>query len=619
MKYILFAILSLICFPLYAETPSGEDSIPDWAYYSYGLALKSEAAASNDQEKMRKAIDFFLSAERSGVESARVHAQIADCYYYLGDNQKCIDYARKSINENPQNPAPYNKLYLVYTRLNKNEKAAAILEEYCEINPSALDVRFTLGEHYLKKMNDTEKSAEAFKVILASEEGFPSRQYYIEYACYYLGYISFQNGNLSDALKYYEIAYDINDKNLKTVSMLAMLYIEFLDLEKAEKFSSLYLAFYPENAVMNSVKGQALYIRGESSALPYLRRANKDSSIYGLTAHALYLEMSRKDEEAMAALKMLERYPPHSMALPYHLARASIYGRNGNALLLSELFSAGVIAYKAKLPDVAKRCFNKAVTINDKIAEIFYYLGKINEDAKDYSLAILNYKKAGSLKPDIEITLHIGYLYGLKQNYAEAFRHFNMVSAVQPNNAVPYFYYGVFSIYDTDYKTAEKKLLKAIELDDESENHYFYLAIAYQKDNQIKKALSSLERALELSPENAAVNNYLGYLYADLNTNVDRALTLIRKALEKEPNNGAYIDSLGWAYFRKGMYAEALTELLRAEKLLDSDTAPDSTVYDHIGDVYNKLGRHEQAVDYWKKSLKLKEDKAVRDKLKEQK
>ena len=618
MKYILPVILLLACFSLYADTPSSKDLTPDWAYYSHGLILKSEATASNDQTKMRRAIDYFLMAERSGVETARVHAHIADCYYYLGDNQKCIDYARKSINENPQNQDTYNRLYLVYIRLNKDEEAAAVLQEYCSVNPSALDVYFMLGEHYLKKMNDTEKSAETFKTILASDNDHPNRQHYREYACYYLGYISFQDNNLSDALKYYEIAYSINDKNLKTINMLAMLYIEFLNLEKAEKLSSLYLAAYPENAAMNSIKGQILYIRGESSALSYLRLASKDSSIYGLTAHALYLEMTQKDEEAAVALKTLERYPAHSMALPYHLAYASIYDRSGDSLVLGELFSAGAIAYKAKLPDIARRCFNRIININNKIAEAFYYLGKINEDAKDYSLAILNYKKTNELKPDTEITLHIGYLYGLRQNYTEAFRHFDIVTAIQPNNAMPYFYHGIFSIYNENYKTAEKKLLKAIELDGKSESYYFYLAIACQKNNKIKEALSYLEKALELSPENAAVNNYLGYLYADLNTNIDRSLMLIRKALEKEPNNGAYIDSLGWAYFRKGMYAEALTELLRAEKQLDLDTTPDSIVYDHIGDVYDKLGRREQAINYWKKSLKLKEDKAVRAKLKEQ-
>ena len=618
MKYILPIVFLLVYFPLRADAPSNDNSTPDWAYYSYGLSLKSEALASNDREKMKEAIDYFLAAERSGVETARVQAHIADCYYYIDDNQKSIDYARKSIGSNPQNPNPYNRLYLVYTRLDEKEKAAAILQEYCSVNPSALDIRFTLAEHYLQKMNDTEKSAEVFKFILESDDDHPYRQHYREYACYYLGYISFQKNNLSDALKYYEIAYNINDKNLKTINMLAMLYMEFLNLEKAEKLSSLYLDAYPENAVMNSIKGQTLYIRGELSALPHLRRASKDSSVYGLLAHALYLEMMQKDEDAEAALKRLERYPIHSMGLPHHLAYASIYDRGENPLVLNELFSAGVIAYKAKLPDTARRCFNRIININDKIAEAFYYSGRINEDAKDYSLAILNYKKADELKPDTEMTLHIGYLYGLRQNYSEAFRHFGMVSAVQPNNALPYFYHGVFSIYELDYKTAEKKLLRAVELDNKSENHYFYLAIAKQKNNKIKEALSHLENALELNPENAMINNYLGYLYADLNINIDRSLILIRKALEKEPNNGAYIDSLGWAYFKKGMYTEALAELLRAEKQLDLDATPDSTVYDHIGDVYDKLGRREQAVNYWKKSLDLKEDKIIRAKLKEQ-
>ena len=48
--------------------------------------------------------------------------------------------------------------------------------------------------------------------------------------------------------------------------------------------------------------------------------------------------------------------------------------------------------------------------------------------------------------------------------------------------------------------------------------------------------------------------NYLGYMWVDIDRNIDEAAELIKKANELDPENAAYIDSLGWLYFRQGKY-----------------------------------------------------------------
>ncbi|MDR3237573.1 MAG: tetratricopeptide repeat protein [Spirochaetia bacterium] len=609
IKYILIAGAAALS--LHAAEPENAE---DWLYYSRGVGLKNDGIASRDRGKTAKALEYLFMAERSGRELGRVYNQISDCFLYLDDNAKSIEYARKAITENPQNAEPYNRIFSIYAGMNKNEDAAAVLEEYCAANPDSVDMRFALGEHYLKKMNDSKKSGESFKKILDMNNESPAGLYYREYACYYLGYMAFQGNNLNEALKYYETAYELNKSNLRTTYMLAMLYMEFLNLEKAEETASAYLSAFPENPVMNSIMGQVLYIQDKAPALHYLRAGTKDNSVYGIIARGLYLEMAKKDKEAMEALQNIERYNPYTLS--YHLALANIYSRSGAAdEMLNELLTSGVIAYKANLRGAAMRCFRKAAELDGSLAAAFYYLGRIHEDTGSYSLAVLNYKKANELKPSPDMMLHIGYVYGLNRNYIEAFKYFDMVIADQPNNAQPYFYHGIFSMQDMNYSAAEKNLLKAVELDNKHESYYFYLAITCEKRNKIKEAVSYLEKALERSPESARVNNYLGYLYADQNMNVERSFILIRKALEKDPGNGAYLDSLGWAYFRKGMYGEALAQLLEAERQLDIEHAPDSTVYDHIGDVYSKLGKHEQALKYWKKSLELENNLTIRAKV----
>ena len=75
---------------------------------------------------------------------------------------------------------------------------------------------------------------------------------------------------------------------------------------------------------------------------------------------------------------------------------------------------------------------------------------------------------------------------------------------------------------------------------------------------------------------------------------------MIKRALVSEPENGAYLDSLGWFYYKKGNSQEALNYLEKAASFLT-----DPVIYDHLGDVFLKLGNAASAKINWEKSLKL--------------
>jgi tetratricopeptide (TPR) repeat protein len=143
---------------------------------------------------------------------------------------------------------------------------------------------------------------------------------------------------------------------------------------------------------------------------------------------------------------------------------------------------------------------------------------------------------------------------------------------------------------------------------------YFDYGAAAEQAGQYVKASELFRKSIELDPDNAARSyNYLGYMWVERSENLEEAGQLIRRALEMDPSNGAYVDSLGWLLFKQGKYQEALTELLRAAELLPE---PDSVVFEHIGDTFDKLGRNAEAVLYWQKALQLNpENKALAAKL----
>src|SRR5256714_14128677 len=94
---------------------------------------------------------------------------------------------------------------------------------------------------------------------------------------------------------------------------------------------------------------------------------------------------------------------------------------------------------------------------------------------------------------------------------------------------------------------------------------YFNYGATAEQAGLYQKAADLLRKSIALDPANSAeACNYLGYMWADHNMNLDEAETMINRALEIEPNNASYLDSLGWVEYRKGKPDQALSDLLRA-------------------------------------------------------
>ena len=154
--------------------------------------------------------------------------------------------------------------------------------------------------------------------------------------------------------------------------------------------------------------------------------------------------------------------------------------------------------------------------------------------------------------------------------------------------------------------TFEEALHEAqIEEDDEFVNAKFYFnyGAAAEQAGLYDKAADLLRKSIALDPENSAeACNYLGYMWADHNMNLEEAELMIRRALQSEPGNASYLDSLGWVEFRKGKLDQALSDLLRAARTAERE---DPVVFEHIGDTYLKLNRNQEALEAWQKALAL--------------
>lgn len=115
-----------------------------------------------------------------------------------------------------------------------------------------------------------------------------------------------------------------------------------------------------------------------------------------------------------------------------------------------------------------------------------------------------------------------------------------------------------------------------------------------------QQALAVLERAYKIDPDNPALNNNLGYMYADMGIRLDQAERMIRKALLGNPHAPFIQDSLAWVFYKQGKFAAARMVF---DKMLKYPKSANPVSLDHIGDVYYRLGEKEKAVAFWTRAI----------------
>lgn len=145
----------------------------------------------------------------------------------------------------------------------------------------------------------------------------------------------------------------------------------------------------------------------------------------------------------------------------------------------------------------------------------------------------------------------------------------------------------------------------------------FELGSAYERAGDHAAAEKTFLRLLEKDPDHAATLNYLGYMWADNNRNLERAAEMLTRAVSQEPRNGAYIDSLGWVYYRQGKLDLAEKYLSDAVRLLPRD----ATVHEHLADVLASRGKIEKALEIYRMALSFdpdpKDEEKIRSKIAE--
>jgi len=168
-----------------------------------------------------------------------------------------------------------------------------------------------------------------------------------------------------------------------------------------------------------------------------------------------------------------------------------------------------------------------------------------------------------------------------------------------------------------DIPAAVADMRAAYELDQSVDTRLLYVSILMDGDQRTWRDGIAVARGLFAEqPDSVLRLNALGYALIQRPEGLEEGYRLLWRGFNYGQQDYAVVDSLGWAYYLYGHYDEALALIERAVALNVGD--PNAEILDHLGDVYWRLNRRDDAREQWRQALAADPD-AIRRRQLEQK
>jgi tetratricopeptide (TPR) repeat protein/transglutaminase-like putative cysteine protease len=280
-------------------------------------------------------------------------------------------------------------------------------------------------------------------------------------------------------------------------------------------------------------------------------------------------------------------------------------------LKADDLNSAGRAALDRGDVDTAIDLLKRAAELDPKNKWTWNNLGGAYLAERKTDEAVAAFQKQIELNPYDEYAYNnLGRAYWLDRKYEDAAAAFKKQLEVNPLDRFAHANLGQMYAEWHKYDLAAPELEKAVAIQPNNALLQISLGDAYLNLGQDDKALAAFDRAVDISATPDVWNN-IAYQLSLKKVHLDRALqyaesavTAVATALRNvsldqlSQRDLAYVvslyadwDTLGWVYFARG-------DLKQAEKYVSAAwvLGQYGEVGDHLGQIYEKMGRKEDAV-----------------------
>ena len=307
----------------------------------------------------------------------------------------------------------------------------------------------------------------------------------------------------------------------------------------------------------------------------------------------------------------LKRYP-RAMDVRLNYARLLVSGqkyaeaRSEFQALMKEFpdnpdvaLAVGLLSLQLHDFDAAEAQLLRALETNYKDPDaVRLYLGQANEERKRFDEALRWYGSIDGGEQYVPARSHYAAILA-KQGKLDEARKYLQESGQNAQQRVQFIQAEAQLLRDAnDYRGAYDLLSQALEKSPQSPDLLYDHAMAAEKIDRIDVLESNLRQVIQIKPDHAHAYNALGYTLADRNTRLPEAYTLIEQALKIAPEDPFIMDSMGWVLYRMGQHDAALVFLKRSFEL-----RPDAEIAAHLGEVLWAAGQPDEARKIWDSAL----------------
>lgn len=632
---VLFLSAALAVTQRTAPPPAQETDNRAAAYYHFAMGhLYAELAGmyGNRSEYVDKAIEHYKAAIQADPGASFLAEELTDLYVQAGRLREAVVEAEQMLKRDPGNVEAHRILGRIYVRMIGDPAAGRVdegmlrrateqFQKVTEKDPADVDAWVTLGRLHRMAQNSVE-AEKAFQKALALD---PDN----EYALHGLALLYSDLGDTKTAVEMWRRLADRNP-HPRVLRALASSLTQVRDYSGAVETLRRALQLAPRDLEIKRELAENLLLKEEydEAAKLYeeLAQAQPRDPQYPLRLSQIYRQQ-RDLTKAREAHERAQALDPASIEIQYN--EVNLLEAEGN-------LGQAIARLKQILESTARAAYAPPEKANRVI--LLERLGLLCRAGEQPDEAVAAFRQMAELDPDLgpRAAAQIIETYRAAKQFDRAAQEAEAASQRYPNDRMVRLvraslladlgrgpeavaearrllegnkdretYLALAQVYEKakDFPAMAQALEEAERLSDSDEERevvYFMRGAMYERMKKFAEAEAEFRKVLKMNPRNASALNYLGYMFADRDTNLEEALELVRRAVELEPHNGAFLDSLGWVYYRLGKLEDAERYLRLALERVPRDP----TVNDHLGDVYYRQGKLKEAITQWQISLK---------------
>ncbi|TNE69634.1 tetratricopeptide repeat protein [bacterium] len=524
---------------------TSEDSTEAKAFYLDGI-IAFQNGEYND------ALDLLTNAMIKLPNSAGIQYALADAYLAIEDPSNAIYYANQAAKQEPENIWYCLKVVEIHEKNANLSAAIDELQRYIDRYDAKIELRYKLADLYAKNAN-LEKSNSVYAGII--------KQYGTDEPSHYHRYLNFtQMGKRDSAIVELSILAELNPQDTQLTYSLAELQLSAGKSADAAQTLKALLTRNPGYTQAYQLL-LSLYINEKKMDLVgELTQTIMNSKEFGFITKQQFVEFYQaqmnaagEQESAKNALKLaqslIDQYPD----------------------IADGYFLAGTLCLTLNDELVAKAYLEKTIQINQNHQNAWLELVQLYLRNSLFSLVV---EKSTALDAAVPENAFVQYAVGVAY-----------FSLNDNQNAIKWLKNATFMPARREFKSVIQTILGDV---------------FHQEDNW-PKASEAYDAAIKLDPNNAtALNNYAYYLSVR-GEKLNEAKLMSKKSLDIEPDNASFLDTYGWILYQNDLFDDAKIYI---QKAIDAGGAS-AEVFEHMGDVHEKLGAIEEAKSWWNKALEL--------------